>query len=66
VGNYKAYTTIWTKINKNTCYTFMTTFIASFHAWKKDGIATVAFFLLVSVFCMKWCMGHISKFGFIK
>ena len=42
----------------------MTTFSASFHAWKKDDIATVAFFLFVSVFCMKWCTGHKTKFCF--
>ena len=42
------------KQDEKTCYTFMTTFIATFHAWKKDDIATFAFFLFVSVFCMKW------------
>ena len=29
---------------------FMPTFIASFHAWKKDDLATVAFFLLFQFF----------------
>ena len=42
----------------------MTTFIASFHAGNKGDIAMGAFFLFVSVFCMKWCTGHKTKFGF--
>ena len=30
------------KQNKQACYTFITTFIDTYHEWKKDDIATVA------------------------
>ena len=42
----------------------MRTFIATFHAWKKDDIATFACFLFCFNFFMKWWMGHRTKFGF--
>ena len=44
----------------------MTTFSASFHAWKKDDIATVAFFLFVSVFLYEMVHGAHIQIWFYK
>ena len=54
-------TIICTEIKQKDKLHIMTTFIATFHARKKEDIATVAFFLFVSVLFlifMKYCMGH--------
>ena len=44
----------------------MTTFSASFYAWKKDDIATVAFFLFVSVFLYEMVHGAHIQIWFYK